>query len=403
MLYLSGIIITFFLSLLLISKKNKSLADKILAAWLICTGFHLTVFYVHASGNYVHFPYLLGMEIGMPLLQGPFLFLYTLAVTQSRKLTARSLLHFLPFMVVLGLLIPFFSLPLADKIYVYQHDGAGYESLVEGVLITLSISGVVYIILSYLVLRRHSKRIEQEFSNTERINLNWLRYLIYGTAVIWIVILAGLHDLYIFGTVVLYMFFLGFFGIRQVGVFSNKSLMSLVNDTLPAPEAGIAPPAEQPVLIPEKILPPLSEKTGKEKTEKIKYQHSSLNETEGLKLYERLQLLMSRQQLFKSPELTLGDLAQALQLHPNMLSQVINTYAGKSFYDYINDLRIEEFKTIVGQPDNKQYTFLALAFECGFNSKTAFNRNFKKATGLSPTQYINQLNSAVDSGSVTGQ
>lgn len=401
MLYLSGIIITFFLSLLLISKKNKSLADKILAAWLICTGFHLTVFYVHTSGNYVHFPYLLGMEIGMPLLQGPFLLLYTMAITQSRKLTTRSLLHFLPFVIVLGLLIPFFSLSLADKIYVYQHDGAGYENLVEGVLITLSVSGVVYILLSYLVLRRHSKRIEQEFSNTERINLNWLRYLIYGTAVIWIVILVGLGDMYIFGTVVLYMFFLGFFGIRQVGVFSNKSLIGPENDILPVQEAGIASLPEQPVLTTQEILPPLSEKTGAEKTEKIKYQHSSLNETDGLKLYERLQLLMSRQQLFKSPELTLGDLAQELQLHPNVLSQVINSYAGKSFYDYINDLRIEEFKTIVGLPENKQYTFLALAFECGFNSKTAFNRNFKKATGLSPTQYINQLNTAVDNGPLT--
>ncbi len=400
MLYLSGIIITFFLSLLLISKKNKSLADKILAAWLICTGFHLTVFYVHTSGNYVHFPYLLGMEIGMPLLQGPFLFLYTIAITQSRKLTARSLLHFLPFVAVLGLLTPFFSLPLADKVYVYQHDGAGYETLVEGVLITLSISGVVYIILSYLVLRRHSKRIEQEFSNTERINLNWLRYLIYGTAVIWIVILAGLHDLYIFGTVVVYMFFLGFFGIRQAGVFSNKLLTAPADNGMPEP--GVAKFVEEPVIIEQAITSSLPEPVVIEKNERTKYQHSSVNETEGLKIYDRLQLLMERQQLFKSPQLTLGDLAQVLQLHPNVLSQVINTYAGKSFYDYINDLRIEEFKKIVGHPDNKQYTFLALAFECGFNSKTAFNRNFKKATGLSPTQYIHQLNAGADDGRVTG-
>jgi AraC-like DNA-binding protein len=391
MLYLSGIIITFFLSLLLISKKNKSLADKILAAWLICTGFHLTFFYIYTSGNYVSFPYFLGMEIGMPLLQGPFLFLYTIAITQSRKLTGRSLLHFLPFLVVLGLLTPFFSLPIADKIYVYEHEGVGYENLVTGVLIALSISGVLYIILSFLILRRHARRIEQEFSNTERINLNWLRYLIYGTGVIWIVILSGLHDLYIFGTVVLYMFFLGFFGIRQVGVFSSKALVAPGDNNPTAPELNKVLPDDLPVTIQELVVLPLSEAVTVEKNERTKYQNSSLNEAEGVKLYERLQLLMDRQQLYKSPELTLGDLAQELQLHPNVLSQVINTYAGKSFYDYINDLRIEEFKKMVGSPANKQYTFLALAFECGFNSKTAFNRNFKKATGLSPTQYIQQL------------
>lgn len=225
MLYLIGIIITFFLSLLLVSKKNKSLADKILAAWLICTGIHLSLFYVFVSGYYNNFPYFLGLKIAMPMLQGPFLFLYTIAVTQNRPIKPKDGFHFLPFVAVLIILIPFFSLPSVDKIAVYQHEGAGYETLTQGVLLALSISGVIYIIWSLRILRKHAERIKQQFSNTDRINLNWLRYLIWGIAAIWAIILIGFSDAYIFGAVVIYVFFLGFFGIKQVGVFTNNILV----------------------------------------------------------------------------------------------------------------------------------------------------------------------------------
>ena len=100
---------------------------------------------------------------------------------------------------------------------------------------------------------------------------------------------------------------------------------------------------------------------------------------------------MLKDKLFKDPELNLGQLAGNLNVHSNVLSQVINSFENKSFYDYINGLRIEEFKTLVADPVNRQYTLLSLAYECGFNSKTAFNRNFKKVTALSPSEYLSQI------------
>jgi AraC-like DNA-binding protein len=83
-------------------------------------------------------------------------------------------------------------------------------------------------------------------------------------------------------------------------------------------------------------------------------------------------------------------LAQSLNVHPNNLSQVINTFEGKTFFDYVNQKRIEEFKRIVSLPENQKFTLLALAHDCGFNSKTSFNRNFKNCTGLSPSEYLRE-------------
>jgi AraC-like DNA-binding protein len=101
---------------------------------------------------------------------------------------------------------------------------------------------------------------------------------------------------------------------------------------------------------------------------------------------------MQKEKLFKNPEITLAELAKTMKVHPNTLSQVINAIEEKNFYDYINIQRIEAFKEISILPENQNFTLLSLAFECGFNSKTAFNRNFKKVTNISPTEYLKATN-----------
>ncbi|MBJ7428273.1 MAG: AraC family transcriptional regulator [Bacteroidia bacterium] len=99
---------------------------------------------------------------------------------------------------------------------------------------------------------------------------------------------------------------------------------------------------------------------------------------------------MQSEKLFINPELTLNDLAAALNVLPNHLSQVINSKENKNFYDYINQLRVEEFIRLIALSENQKFTLLSLAYECGFNSKTSFNRNFKKVTDLTPSEYIKQ-------------
>ena len=108
-------------------------------------------------------------------------------------------------------------------------------------------------------------------------------------------------------------------------------------------------------------------------------------------LHGRLKKLMESEKIYTESELSLSDLANLLNTLPNYLSQVINDKEGKNFYDYINMLRIEEFKMMVSRPENKKYTLLSLSYDCGFNSKSSFNKNFKKVTGQSPSEYLNNL------------
>lgn len=196
------------------------------------------------------------------------------------------------------------------------------------------IQGIVYIILSIYKLKKHQQNILSKFSNTTKINLNWLLYLTIGISFIWFAIIYGKDEI-IFSIVVLFVLFIGYFGIKQVGIFTNNEFQTPIEDLdiLSKEESNILPP----ILLTEEQL---------NKQEKVKYEKSKINQQEISIIHLNLSKLMDKEKLFKNPELTLSDLAQKLLVHPNTLSQVINSVEQKNFYDYINLQRIEEFKSL---------------------------------------------------------
>ncbi|WP_044517593.1 helix-turn-helix domain-containing protein [Hymenobacter sp. DG25B] len=100
---------------------------------------------------------------------------------------------------------------------------------------------------------------------------------------------------------------------------------------------------------------------------------------------------MQQHKPYRNPSLTLHELATGLQLPPHVLSKVINEGFGQNFFDFINAYRVAEVKQLMGAPQARQYTLLALAEEVGFNSKTAFNRAFKKHTDQTPREYFSGI------------
>ncbi|MEM6345537.1 MAG: helix-turn-helix domain-containing protein [Bacteroidota bacterium] len=105
-------------------------------------------------------------------------------------------------------------------------------------------------------------------------------------------------------------------------------------------------------------------------------------------LRERLGDLMQNEQPYLNPGLSLSDLAAQVHSTPHELSRVINQGFGKNFNDFVNTYRVEAFKSKVLEPAYRNHTLLAVAFMVGFNSKTAFNRAFKKISGQTPGEYF---------------
>ena len=94
---------------------------------------------------------------------------------------------------------------------------------------------------------------------------------------------------------------------------------------------------------------------------------------------------------FLDENVSLKSLAELLAVSDKKLSAILNQHMEISFYDYINGYKVEDVIMKMKEPSYNKYTLLAIAFESGFNSKTSFNRIFKKVTGLSPSAYKKQL------------
>jgi AraC-like DNA-binding protein len=117
-----------------------------------------------------------------------------------------------------------------------------------------------------------------------------------------------------------------------------------------------------------------------------KYAKSGLNH-ESLEYYKRqLSELMLHEQTYRHPDMTLPELSNLVHCPVNHLSQVINAGFGVSFFDYLNQYRIEDAKKLLGVKDST-HTILTVAFEVGFNSNSAFYAAFKKSCGQTPAQF----------------
>lgn len=197
MFYLAGIFIACFSSFLILGKKEKILADYILASWFWIIGINTIYFLLIFSGEYARFPYLLGFEIPLPLIHGPMLYLYVQNLTGQNRKNYTWILHFLPAIIIYIILIPFFSLSSEEKIFIYQNDGYTYKYLRSNIKILILLSGVFYVVASFISVKKYKKKIIQEYSNTDKINLNWLYYLIVGISLIWVAVLLK-NDILIF-------------------------------------------------------------------------------------------------------------------------------------------------------------------------------------------------------------
>jgi len=365
-----GIFLCFFLQFLLISKKCKSTADIILAVWMFIFGINLFLSYlIYPLGYKNTYPFLVGIDNPLPLLHGPMLYLYVLySVRPNHRFNWKVYIHFLPALLSWLLLSEFiFSYSVEEQLMVISGEVDAYSTFFKFSIIAIITSGIAYPIYSYFLLNKHKNLINTNFSYEESINLNWLRYCIWGIGFIylvvaifyllnrWLDIEIGFNtDMIVYSLVILFIFFLGYFGIRHQGIFSGD-----------IQAGGIAEPKS----------------TGE-------YNRSGLKDDDAVRYHKKLIELMKTSKPYMEPKLTLSQLADELGISINHLSQVINQYEEKNFFDFVNSYRVEEFKARALDPANSNFSILAIAYDSGFNSKSSFNQVFKKVTGKTPSQYM---------------
>jgi AraC-like DNA-binding protein len=308
-----------------------------------------------------------------PLSFMPGILMYLYVRSFKEKIGFKKVLPWLLFFVVMNILHYQYLGYLGNK---YPNETTfpleGIRSPISfGIFIIRYTALFLFYFLSLRELNIYQQSIKHVFSETSRIDMSWVRWLINGYLII--IICSAL------------IYFL------MAKFVDQFYLMYLVNIAIATPYMyGIAykglvqPTIWQKAHTSEKQLEEqmhVSEEIVKTKA-KVASADSRLGE-----IVKKAVVLMEKEKLYQETELTLQELADKLQSPPHLVSQAINEGLNKSFYDLVNGYRVEEAKRLLADPKNLNYTILSVGFEAGFNSKTTFNTVFKKFTGLTPTEY----------------
>jgi len=369
---------TLFAIVLLASKRPKWVYDRILISLLIVIAW-IIIGSLFRSANKFDLFFKNFNLVPFTISLIPLLYLYVrTSINENPKFRKKDLLHFsLP---VLLLLVSIFVPGMYEiEEGMYHSPGFNTVSLIYGGISLVFI--FTYILVIFRKIKLHQEELPNLFSFTSsRITFNWIKIVILLFVFNWVITgLSTLVNLSVqsqlidpgvvfFVNLGIFSFAISYFGFFQPSLFFNPRGSELV---------------------PEIPLRQIDE------TDKAKYKKSSLTEERASDYLEQITNLLESERLYLQPDLTIQEISDKLNVPKHYLTESLNTYMGKNFYTLINEYRIREFKDLAAQDKNRHLTLLALAYDSGFNSKSAFNLVFKKQTGETPSQFLRTLREKV--------
>jgi AraC-like DNA-binding protein len=221
------------------------------------------------------------------------------------------------------------------------------------------LSWFIYNITSYKLVNSHRKGLEDEFSSLETsISLGWLLFVVIfystfciisfamGVYVISTRTLMLMPNIFVYATMLLLVYILGYYGLMQKDIYSR--------------------------IIPEEVPE--------------KHKKSVLSASARKNLKKKILDYFENENPYLNPELNMDMLSAHLGIPKHRITEVLNTEIGKNFFQFVNSYRIEAVKAKLSEKSNP-YSIEAIGYECGFNSKSSFFTVFKKLTGQTPYQY----------------
>jgi AraC-like DNA-binding protein len=339
-----------FISVVLLSKRDKHPSRKILASLTILFSVILIDYVLFWTGYQFYYPYLVSTPVCFIFLFGPLFFLYFKSIFQRRGFNRSDLLHFIPFILVFAFFSPFIFKTVSEK-----------QSILSGKAISGSHYAVVFFIWTGIV---HmclycflSFRYFYPLSNANAEVKVWFRMLsgffigfILSYLSYFILIKFSFFntawDYGISFSMMFFIFLVGWYGYMQPKVFSGFTVFEQA---------------------------------------KVKYKNSPVTGDPGKEIIVNLEKSMAEKKYFLYNDLNLDKLSGLMNINKHYLSQAINENLKMNFFEYINFLRINEAKKLLAT--EKKLSIKEIAFQIGYNNKVSFNKAFKNITGVTPGKY----------------
>lgn len=355
---------------ILILQKKRTVHDKIMTAWLVYLGIYVGLYAVFSDVLFTKYQLFSASFISLLLLHGPFLYLYISSLTNDKfQISWKNLIHFTPFVLFnLYIVLASFFPHYAQKIRLDHSDNVhGTAYFFNLFLILTVLSGPVYILLTIRLFRKLDINIFNNFSVSKNVSLDWMRKLIYTFGVVWTVLLIFTTVHHVFGlfswsfctnglflSLSVFILLIGFLGLNQKEIFVQY------------PDKQIEYVIDEP---------------------KAKYATTLLKEDEMDDYIKKIEQYMDIEKPYLNADISLPELSERMNIPSHHLSRVINEKLNMNFFDFINQYRVEEVKSRIQDPQYVHLSILGIAFDSGFNTKSAFNRVFKKMTGMTPSEF----------------
>lgn len=304
----------------------------------------------------------------------PFLFwLYVRALTTEGEVPRVPKLHYhiIPIVLIVLLIVPMAFIPTDLNTAKLPDDDPVMMRIALIILAVLivdilfKIMVAIYLFLTIRRLRIYHRRLKDVFASTENRELTWIWLITISAAIYWLISIIVSVSIWgsvanettpnevasLLHTLALLMLFwvLGIWGLRQ--------RPGLVRSPVVDPPEPEDPPTQ-------------------------KYEKSALDDERAARIATKIKAAMENDLLYREPNLSLWDLAKHIGVTSHYVSQSLNTQLHSSFFDYINRWRI---KDAVEQLTSTDETILRIAYDVGFNSRSAFYKAFKRETGKTPS------------------
>ncbi|WP_281990742.1 helix-turn-helix domain-containing protein [Aquimarina aggregata] len=360
-----GLLLSIFL--LTVKTQNK-IANRLLALYFIVFSIHISVFFYT---SYIELPLVIEMLRDQIIsLSSPLLFLYLVAnIYSDFKLRYIHLCHLLPFLIEIILFIPnFYGVNHEERVIFTENYNS--QIIVKISVVVGSVISLFYLILMFSELKKYKHLLVENYSSTTSFNYNWLYQLTIVISSIFV--FSQFKQLYKFtGTdietlnilrLVLIILLLGFLTWIMLKSMYQPELFKGI-------DSG------------HKLVKTLVKKDNS-KTVSESSQQESIEAN-----IQRLNKFMEEEEPFLDSSLTIQKLAHQFQMPSRELSILINHHLNQHFFDFVTSFRIKKAILLLKNPMNKKLTILEILYDVGFNSKSPFNKAFKKHTGLTPTEY----------------
>lgn len=359
--FLSSAIIGVFISVVLnFRKKGDFKANLLISMFVFFHSLLLLHICVNISKYSLSLPNSLFATTSFSLLYGPLLYFYFKRISLKYEFKIKDLIHLLPSVGLFLYFLPFYLLPVEEKLHILFNREGLFYNVVLLVVSLKYISLIGYTFFAYKVFKRLEKKKDVREVWVWKRNIILLSvfyvvtYVIYSLSLIQLVKSSILiyPQVLMMSLIIIYVAYTAYV---QPRVFSKKYIFN------------------------EAML-------------KIKYEKSGLTQGFSEDLKEQLMYLLNTEKVYRDNEITLNSLAENLGTTRHNVSQVINEHFGVNFFHLINKYRIDEAKIILKSDFNRNLKIIDIAYDVGFNNKVTFNKAFKSETSFTPSQYIDNLN-----------